>query len=494
MLGIFSARPDHPLADPKEARRILAELPAQEPAAAIDGAMAWIESLAASEGFRPDRRLALVFQLDEAALPQARRLGREYLTASRLSRAQEFKLWQLNRGYWDELVKAYESVLAQAHAGEKGIESIRGDLPLLYARLLHAHGGRMKWDQFRYGPIDGLLWLAAGRAYLAAEQGNVARRGVVPYPGVETTPEAEYLKLLVFHASSMDNLLPIGIEIAERLIAHFLPHFAFTDQVRPENVYWVDAARPLPPTRLAKLPEIAPTLRFFSTGQAIASVAGMRVRIGQTGELPADINFGGQYSPRVVLPVLDHLAMCWAPKPPIRSHARHRVKSRLTVVGGLAAIRRRLSGEEADQDGTEAWIAEDVSLGGMGAEVPLAGNDWVRIGALLGMQPDGGDNWLIGVIRRFSRETESAGAVGIETISKTPRAIVADCGGLRSEGVLLDPPVAGEDVRVLVPAADWEESIPLLFTLDGVRMRLFPQATVESGPDYSIGRYRVETA
>ncbi|WIM04527.1 MAG: hypothetical protein OHM77_07350 [Candidatus Nitricoxidivorans perseverans] len=492
MLGMFSSRPDHPLADSREVRRILAELPAQEPAAAIDSATAWLESLVASEEFRPDRRLELVLQLDEAALPQSRRLGREYLTAPRPGRAQEFKLWQLNRNYWGELVTAYETVLAQACAGDKGIESIKDHLPLLYARLLHANGGRLKWDQFRYGPIDGLLWMAAGRAYLAAVQGNVARRGVMLYPGAETMPEAEYLKMLVFHASSMDSLLPIEIEIAERLIAHFLPRFAFTDQVRPENVYWVDAAKPLPPTRLAKLPEIAPTLRFFSTGQAIESVVELRSRIEQTGELPASINFGGQYSPRVVLPVLDHLAICWAPKPPVRSHTRHRVKSRLTVVSGLAAIHRRLAGQ-AGPNGAEAWIAEDVSMGGMGAEVPLAGNDWVRIGALLGMQPDGGDNWLIGVIRRFSRETESAAAVGIKTISKTPRAIVADCGGLQTEGVLLDPPVAGDDVRVLVPAADWEEKIPLLFTLDGMRVRLFPQAMVDSGPDYSLGRYRVET-
>ncbi|MDP2810907.1 MAG: hypothetical protein Q8O34_12230 [Rhodocyclaceae bacterium] len=480
------------MADPKEVRRILAELPAQEPAVAIDGATAWLESLVASDEFRPDRRIELVLQLDEAVLPQARRLGREYLTAPRLGRAQEFKLWQLNRNYWGELVTAYENALTRAHAGEKGIESIKGHLPLLYARLLHAHSGRLKWDQFRYGPIDGLLWMAVGRSFLAAVQGNVARRGVTLYSGVETTPEAEYLKVLVFHASSMDNLLPIEIEIAERLIAHFLPRFAFTDQVRPENVYWVDAAKPLPPTRLAKLPEIAPTLRFFSTSQAIESVAELHARIEQAGELPASINFGGQYSVRIVLPVLDHLAMCWAPKPPMRSHARHRVKSRLTVVSGLAAIHQRLAGQ-GGQDGAEAWIADDVSMGGMGAEVPLAGNDWVRIGALLGMQPDGGDNWLIGVIRRFSRETESTGAVGIGTISKTPRAIVADCGGLQSEGILLDPLVAGEDVRVLVPAADWEENIPMLFTLDGLRARLFPQAVIESGPDYSLGRYRVET-
>jgi hypothetical protein len=58
----------------------------------------------------------------------------------------------------------------------------------------------------------------------------------------ETTPAAEYLGVMLLKASSMDNLLPVEIEIAERLIAHLLPGFALTDQARPENVYWVDPA------------------------------------------------------------------------------------------------------------------------------------------------------------------------------------------------------------------------------------------------------------
>lgn len=494
MLGMFSARPDHPLADARQARRLLAELPAQEPASAIDNATAWIESLVASDEFRLDRRLDRVLQLDEATLPQARRLGREYLTAPRLGRAQESRLWQLNRGYWGELVAAYEDILARAGDDRKGAESLRERLPLLHARLLHAHGSRLKWDQFHYGPIDGLLWMAMGRAYLSAVQYDAALRGVALYPGIETTPEAEYLKVLVFHASSMDSLMPVEIEIAERLIAHFLPRFALTGQMRPDSVYWVDAARPLPPTRLAKLPEITPTLRFFGTAQAVESITELRARIEQAGELPAGINFGGQYSPRVVLSVLDHLARRWAKKPPMRFHARHRVKTRMTVVVGLDAIHPRLAGQGGQEGAEETWIAENVSMGGLGAEVP-AGN--MRIGSLLGMRPEGGDNWLIGAVRRFSRradpEVGSGDTVGIETISRQPRALVADCGGLLTECILLDPLAAGEEVRVLVPADDREGEIPLLFTLDGLRVRLLPQAMVASGSDYSIGRYRVET-
>lgn len=487
MLGLFSAKPDHPLADAKEAKRVLAELPAGDPATSIDSASAWVESLLATTEFKAERRLDLILQIDEAVLPQIRRLAREYLTAPRLTRSQEFKLWQLNRGYWAEMVKAYADCLARFQAGEKGADGIKGTLGLLLARLLHAYGAQLKWDQFRYGPVDGNFWLAAGTAYLAAAQARIGQREVMLYANTPSSPDAEYMKMLVFQASSMDKLLPVEIELAERLIAYFLPGFLLTDEVRPDNVYWVDAAKALPPTRLARLPEVTPTLRFFNTVGALDAVAKLRGRIEQSGALPADINFGGQYSVRVVLPVLDHLALCWAPKPPLRSHARHQVKSRLAVVGGLAPLHRRLAG--LNEGNSEAWVVEDVSLGGMGAQVPLRSNDWLRIGAVMAMQPDGGSNWLVGIIRRFTRETDSLGSVGIETLSKVPRAVTADFGGLRTDMVLLDPVLAGEPVRALLAVSAWEDKIPATFSLDGADVRLLPQQLIESGSEMAVGRY-----
>ena len=267
MLGIFSGKADHPLANAKEIRRFLDDLAGRDPATALDEVTAWLESLVAAEDLKLDVRFDLIRQLGEAVAPHARRLARDYLTSPRLGRAQEFRLWLANRNYWAQLSLAYESCLGQYQERVKGADAIKASLPILYARLLNAYAALLKWDQFRYGPLDGQLWAAAGRAYLAADQGGMAQKRVALYPGsAETSPEAEYLKALVFSASSMDTLLPLEIEVAERLIAYFLSYFIFTAEARPDNVYWVDAARPLSPTRLAKLPEIAPTLRFFSAG------------------------------------------------------------------------------------------------------------------------------------------------------------------------------------------------------------------------------------
>ncbi|MBL8502698.1 MAG: hypothetical protein JNL78_04610 [Rhodocyclaceae bacterium] len=490
MLGLFSAKSGHPLADAKEAKRVLGELALREAAAALDEVGGWLESVVADEAFKLAERLSLISLLDEAVQPQARKLGRDYLTSPRLGRQQEYKLWQANHDFWAQLGAAYDSCLERYARQEKGSEAIKSDLPLLIARMLRAYSGRLKWDQFRYGPIAGELWQRMGRAFLFAEQNKFSRQTLTPYPALpgETAVESEYLRALVFQASSMDSLLPLEIEIAERFIAHFLPQFVFTAEVRPDNVYWVDADKPVPPRRLAVLPQMSPSLRFFSAGAALAKVEAM-LRQVERGEVPAEVNLGGQYSARIVLPVLRHLAMYWAPKPPMRSHDRHRVKSRLTVVNGLNGIHARLA-DKGGED-SEAWVVDDVSLGGMGAQVPLGANDWVRIGALLGMQPEGGSNWLIGVIRRFSRETPAQGSVGIETLSKAPQAVAGDLGGMDCNALLLDTLHSGDTVRVVLPSAAFEPAIPLVFAWQGRSARLDPIEQIETGVDFDLGLYRV---
>jgi len=490
MLGIFSSKSNHPLADAKEARRVFDELSMREAGVALDEVCGWLESVSGDELFKLSDRLALVSQLDEAAQPHARKLGRDYLTSPRLGRQQEYKLWQANHDFWAQLGNAYDACLARYTAQEKGGEAIKAELPRLVARMLRAFSARLKWDQFRYGPIAADLWQRMGRAYLVAEQGEFSRQALTPYaamPG-ESTVEYEYLKALVFQASSMDSLLPLEIEIAERFIAHFLPQFVFTAEVRPDNVYWVDADKPAPPKRLAVLPQIAPSLRFFSAGPALAKLEAMQRQV-ERGEVPAEVNLGGQYSARVVLPVLRHLAMYWAPRPPMRSHDRHRVKSRLTVVNGLANTHASLS--DKGSESSEAWVVDDVSLGGMGAQVPLGANDWVRIGSLVGMQPEGGSNWLVGVIRRFSRETPTQGAVGIETLSKSPQAIAGDLGGMDCNAILLDTLHTGDTVRAILPSAAFEPAIPLVFAWQGRSARLDPIEQLETGVDFDLGLYRV---
>jgi hypothetical protein len=178
----------------------------------------------------------------------------------------------------------------------------------------------------------------------------------------------------------------------------------------------------------------------------------------------------------------------------MRSHDRRRIKSRIGVIAGLKAMHQRLMRSDDAGEAGESWLVDDVSLGGMGAQIAAHGSDWARIGAFLAMQPEGGSNWLLGIIRRYSRESDSVAAVGIETISKAPLAAIADSGGLQTEVILLDPPADGEIARVLLAATAWEDDIPLLLTVEGRSYRLSPLGLVESGAECSIGRCKVTLA
>ncbi len=467
------------------------ELLGKAPAAAIIEAAAWLEAL--PEGLPLSLRLEQVLRLEEVARPQERRLVDDYLISPRLGRRQEYRLWQINNDYRMRLVAAYENCLDRYSAGETGADGIPASL--LYARLLSAYVACHKWARFRYGPIGGRLWSGAGHAYLGAVDAGLAAIPLSIFPGAgkETSPEREYLKVLMLHASSMDNLLPTEIEVALQLISYFLSYFTFTEELRHGNVFWVDAAKPLPPTRLARRPELAPTLRFFSAGKALKAVAELRLQIKRAGEVPADVGIGRHFSAASVLSVLDHLARHWGPTPPERSNTRHQVNSRLVVINGLAAIQLRLAGKvELCGDTSEDWIAENVSQDGVGAKRPLAAGDWIRIGALVGIQPEGGDNWLIGVIRRYNRETETLSFVGVETVGKAPRLIVAAGSGADSAATLLDTPHVGDTVSLVLAHGAFDETEPITFELDGVTMRLQPLALAETGADFVRGRYRVE--
>ncbi len=493
ILGLFAGKGNHPLSDAKEARAALSPLAAAQPLDAVEDLSAWLEPLPGADGLKLEQRAEIVLLLDETGITHARRLARDYLTTPQSTRVKGLRQWQCAHDYWQKLTLAYADCLTRLVDNPKSLSPAR--LALLNARLLHAYGVRLKWEQFRYGPIDTALWADAGRVYLQASAGKLADTKVRLYANApdDTSAELEYLKLLVFHTSSMDKLLPLEIELAERLIAWFLPHFVLTAQVRPENIYWVDAAKPLPPTRLAKLPEIAASLRFFSTAEALTAVEKMKARIDRSKEVPSDLPLGGQYPVATVAAVFDHLAMCWAPKPPMRASDRHPIQSMLAVIHDMEEIHLRLSGGSSRQEG-QTWVAENISLGGMAARMGLGSNDWIQVGALIGMRPERSEQWLVGVVRRFARETESQGVVGIETIGKSPRGVDVSCSGIRSQAIVLETPLRqGEMVTMVLPERAWEDFMPVTFMLDNLSARLLPFGISYLGADFVVGRYRVDT-
>lgn len=497
MISLFgSKKPDHPMADIKEARTLLDDLPVNDAIKCADEVTHWLESVMAEAGFKPEYRAQLVQLLDETAQPHLRKLTRDYLASPRLPKFQEIRLWKAIYEYWRQAGLAYVGCADLYAAGAKGADALKGSMPLLLTRALRALAAQVKWMHMRYGPMDSSVWGVIAKAYALAENRKFAHSAVTLYPGIpgESTPEQEFVKVVMLSASSPDSLLPVEIELCERLIAHFCAAFILRRDPQPDVVCWIDLAASEAPLRLARPPQQAPTLRFVAAGQAMQDLERLTATIRASGSVPAQVNLGGTYPAENVLDTLNHLAMYLAARPPERKHQRHRVKSRLNVVHGYDGVQAVLAGA-TDQDvpGTETWIVENVSAGGFGAGIPEIKGDWLTVGCLLALQPEGGDNWVLGVVRRLRREIPHRGLVGIETIAKSARLVhLSYSGGAGGEtGILIDTGIESPgEARVLLPIDAFAPGRNLEYRKGETTCLLMPQGVVESGDQYEVVKFR----
>jgi len=496
MISLFgSKKPDHPMADIKEARKLLDELPSGDALKCADELSHWLESVMAEEGFKPEYRAQLVQLLDETAQTQLRKLVRDYLVSPRLAKFQEKRLWTAIHDYSRRAAQAYVGCIDLYAAGAKGADALKGSMPLLLARALRALATQVKWMYVRYGPMDQSVWGVIAKVYALAEARKWAQSAVTLYPSVpgETTPEQEFLKAVMLSASSPDSLLPLEIELCERLVAHFCASFTLRMEQQPDIAYWIDLAASQAPLRLARPPQPAPSLRFFAAGKALQDLESLIVTIKSTGNVPSQVNLGGSYPAETVLDVLEHLALYWSLKPPERKHQRHRVKSRLNVVHGYDGVLGLFGAGPSDSADTETWIVEDVSAGGFGAGIPEIRGEWLKIGCLLGLQPEGGDTWVLGVIRRLQREIPLKGSVGIQTIARSAELVqlsVSGAGGGETGILISDGSDSPGEARVLLRAGAFVPGQNMEYAKGDATCLLMPQGVVESGEEYEVVRFR----
>ena len=86
---IVGSKVDHPLADAKQARTLVSDLPANDTVKALDQITRWLEALAETEGLKPERLFEIVDLLDSAAKNHQRKLLQDYLAMARPQKAQE---------------------------------------------------------------------------------------------------------------------------------------------------------------------------------------------------------------------------------------------------------------------------------------------------------------------------------------------------------------------------------------------------------------------
>jgi len=237
-MKLFGAdKSDHPMADAKEARKIVDAIPGGDSFKALEDLNHWLESVRAWPGFTHEHRAELVEMVNEAAQAHLRRLQRDHLSTPRLSKYQENRLWTTIRESYRQSALAYATCVDVFVTSQKGWELLKPRMPVLTARALHALSGQMKWQYIRYGLQDAALWGSICKIYAFAESRRYAGAKVAVVTGMpeETSAELEFLKAVMLAVSSPDSLLPQEIELVERLVA-LAPRYAPADPLSPDTV------------------------------------------------------------------------------------------------------------------------------------------------------------------------------------------------------------------------------------------------------------------
>jgi hypothetical protein len=173
------------------------------------------------------------------------------------------------------------------------------------------------------------------------------------------------------------------------------------------------------------------------------------------------------------------------------------VKSRLAAIHSFESVLAALGPSGTlDKSKVESWVVENVSTGGFGASVPQLRGDWLKIGCLLGVQPEGGTNWIVGVVRRFQRESAQNGTVGIQTLSRNahPVKVKVQSGQVTSRdeetAILLNPSDSAPEVQLLLRSGVLAAGQNLLLEGSGKSYLLMPTGDMERGDDYELVRCR----
>ncbi|MCW5604224.1 MAG: hypothetical protein KIT18_06745 [Burkholderiales bacterium] len=504
---IGGAKVDHPMADLKQARAIVADLPAGDPGKAIDEIIQWLESLVRTEGFKVDRLFENIDLLDGAAKNHQRKLTQDYLAMERQQKFREHRLWSGVYGFWKALADAYlHCVALYEHAG--GGTSFRKNLPVITARALRALALQLKWVLLRYGPTEPRVWSELARLYQFAEAGGFAESRIAIYPGAgDGSAKQEFLKAMMLAASSTDSLTPVRQEIAERAVAYFSGAFRLDRAPSEICNYAFDLSTSLSPARVIQGASPAPTVRYFGAGEALAQLERAMATVIDTGALPRDVNLGGTYHKDLIVGVFRHLATYWSDKPPARGSERRKTALRITVVPGFSGIMETL--EPADSDAldfsedriVESWIVENVSDGGYGAIVPAKKSDWVKVGGMIGVQSEMDRYWRIGFVRRVTRDEHQQRRVGIQLVSKTvlpvrlslPATVSSFNADREPEPAILlsTSPDASGEVGVIMRAGIYNARDSLDMTVKNRSYLLLPSKMMEGGEDYDWAKFKV---
>lgn len=497
--GIFGKKSDHPMADLKSAQAILDELPKSDAHKALMELTEWIESVAQRGDFRLDHQFAVLRLLDETAQPYVRKLVREYFVPHELQKFQENRLWLMLGNFFRHSGEAYFTVFQRCCSDVKGASSLKGHMPLLAARTIHALAGQLKYACVHYELVDPVIWHKLAQLCLHAEQQQYLAVPVELYAGVTgaSAVQSELGYLLAWYGCGVGTLDPLQMHLTERILFHYRSVVTIGAQ-QAGSLFSFDLSHPAAPLRVNLELQAQPSLRYVSMAALRQQLEGLIAKLGKSG-VPEELNLGGSYDAELAAQASRFL-LGYLIAPPSRRSARRGIKVTLNVVSGFAKVVEHtdvglnFSGEQAAQ-----WQIEDISVSGFGTVLPAQAANGIRIGSLLGMQPEGLASWGVAVVRRLLRDKAGQMHVGAEILSNQIAGVAISPGGGGGESEEGQPAlwlnakqgVISGEAQLMLKADSFSQQRSLLTRLDGKSYLLVPNQLREKGTDYDLASFRI---
>jgi hypothetical protein len=448
MFKIFGDKPDHPLFNLAEAKRLLGELPKNDAKKSLEEITFWLESIKSVPGFSPEQRNAIIMLLDEAGQPLQTELLQRYLSEPHLRDFQGLHLWQGIHAFVLALSEAYTSSISEYRHADKKPREFRERMPLVCVRQMLAVSEQMKLELLRYIEVGPEVWqlLYACYQYTVTEQ--CAEKMLLAYPGhvIHTSAQRELLRTLVLYISSPGTLAADQIEVSYRIAGRLASFFDLKTAPDADCHYVFDLSSHVPPRKVDSGLQVTPGMRFFG---AVRALPALKKIFDQNESDPVwqERRFSSEFTPAGKLTVLKHLLGYWASEPPQRHTTRRDISATIDVTHGFRVISHLVThidaGHFADQDAgdseklakidleaaadvdytTETWDLSDMSSNGIGVTLSGLLGAWIKIGNLCALKPKNGQMWWVGMIRRLHTGEQSKVHVGIELLAKRPASV-----------------------------------------------------------------------
>lgn len=497
---LFGKKADHPMADIKSATALLNDLPKNDALKSLMELTDWVDSVSENTEFKLEYQFAVIRLLDETAYAHTRKLSRDYFSAQELPPFQENRLWLVLGSWYRNVFNAYFKIFKHYRDGDKGSSSINAQAPLLIARTMRSMLANLKFACVHYGPIDSHIWTQLGQLYKHAERERCLETPVSLYAALPrtTTVQQEAAHLLAWYGCGVTSLSPLAMHLTERILAQYISSVDIEAQPSESSLFGFDLNASNLPRRVNVDSTVHPYMRFVCMPEMPAKLENL-IRVLNKNIVPDDLILGGEYEPELVREAANYL-LKYVTVLPQRRAARKQIHVKTKIVSGFArAVECTEVGLNFNADHIAEWQLENISSAGFYTVLSLHGNEQVRIGELLAMQPESLAYWGVAVIRRLMRDDENHLHVGAEIVSNQISAVALyQSGGGNSGfedgqiGLWLHPKVGDEvEGKISLLMSKYVPNCSLQTELNNKKFLLIPNALKQKNLDCDLVEFRV---